>query len=305
MINMRTFDLNLLRVFEALSHDRSVSLAAAKLGMSQPALSNALNRLRIVFDDPLFVRTRRGMQPTPKAEQLALTLHEGLATIRAGLSSSAAFDPATSERRFTLLMTDVGELSFLPVVLSTLSKSAPKIDLCVRHLPVERYGELLESGGADLAIGRLQLADTLKSELIHSSPFVVLASQTNRYLTKDAEGRATLSFEDYIRAPHVEIESYGASGNPVKQALGSLGPRRRVALILPHTTVLPRLIEGTDLLATIPKVCADKLITMGAVCAVSPPFPIEQNFVYQWWHRRNDSDNGNRWLRKLFATAGV
>src|ERR1700722_8740493 len=109
MVNLRTFDLNLLRIFEAVAKDGSVSKAADTLGLSQPAVSNALNRMRRQFEDPLFVRTNKGVEPTLKAQQLATAVSQGLSTIRAGLTATTEFNPAVSKRRFTLLMTDVGE----------------------------------------------------------------------------------------------------------------------------------------------------------------------------------------------------
>jgi DNA-binding transcriptional LysR family regulator len=305
MVNLRTFDLNLIRVFEAISLDRSVSSAADKLGLSQSAVSNALNRLRRELDDPLFVRTRRGMQPTPRAQELTEIFQAAMSSIRGGLSAGSAFEPSTAERCFNLLMTDVGEILFLPVILEKLNRLAPGIDLNIMQAGIQRYEELLESGLADLAIGRIKLADTLNSELIHSSPFVVLASSSNRFLSHDGDGRPTLTFEDYLAAPHVNIEWQGHANNPLRRALGTDASRRRLALSIPHTTVLPMILERTDLMATIPKVFADKLLTNQALCTCPAPFPIEQNFVYQWWHRRNDSDPGNTWLRSLFSTAGV
>lgn len=305
MVNLRTFDLNLLRIFEAVMQDRSVSKAADKLGLSQPAVSNALNRMRRQFDDPLFVRTNSGMEPTAKAEQLAAAVAQGLTTIRAGLSSTTNFDPATSKRRFTLLMTDVGEIAFLPKVLPTLMRLSPGIDLTVAEFGIERYEELLDSGGADLAIGRLRLPDTLCSEAIHSSPYVVVMSHDNQRLTVDASGKPSISVEDYIDAPHVFVMPRGASGDPVTDALGDRAARRRIALSIPHAIALPMIIGKTDLIATIPKVCADQIVTSGALIQVPAPIFIEQTFVHQWWHRRNLNDPGHRWLRSIFATAGV
>ncbi len=303
MVNLRTFDLNLLRVFEAIFHSRSVSAAAEKLNMSQPAVSNALNRLRRDFDDPLFVRTNRGMEPTPRAEQIASYVNNGLTSIRSGLASGATFDPAVSERRFTLLMTDVGELTHLPLTLATLSKAAPNIDISVMEYGLQSYADLLESGAVDLAVGRIQLGDNFSREFIHTSPFVVLLSKQNDLLSFDKHGAPFITMKDYLRAPHILVEPRGASGDPIRKALGANAARRRCALSIPHATVLPNLIGGTQLIATIPKVCASNLLTAD-LCAVDPPFSIEPNLVYQWWHKRNTEDQGHRWLRSLIAAAG-
>lgn len=300
MVNLRTFDLNLLRVFEAIYRDGSVSRAADQLGVSQSAVSNALNRLRYQLNDPLFVRSARGMDPTPKAAQLALTLLEGMTTIRSALVESATFDPATSQRRFTLLMTDVGEITFLPTVLARLSREAPEVQLIVMEQGLERYGELLDNGTVDLAIGRISLTENLVSESIHTSPSVVLLSRDNPHLRVGANGEPILDLDGYLAAPHVIVKPRGMTGDLVDEALRGF-PRRRIALSIPHATVLPIIIENTHLLATVPQVCAIYLVANSSLITVPTPFQIEQNSVQLWWHKRNDKDPGHRWLRDIFA----
>ena len=145
-------DLNLLKVFEALFETRSVSLAADRLSLTQPAVSNALGRLRASFDDQLFVRTREGMEPTPLAMALSGPLLEGLASIRAGMALNIGFDPASSHRRFTLITTDVGEMSFVVEILRVLRREAPGIDLKVLEVGQQDYERLLDNGDADFAL---------------------------------------------------------------------------------------------------------------------------------------------------------
>ena len=305
MVNLRTFDLNLLRVFEAITESQSVSKAADKLGLSQSAVSNALDRMRRQFDDPLFIRTHRGMEPTPKAQDLAEVILTGLTTIRAGLSASGTFDPARSHRRFSLLMTDVGEMTFLPTILSRLNEQAPQIDLNVIEFGLERYEELLEAGIADLAVGQLKLPDTLCSQEFHNSDFAVVASRTNPIVQYDAEGKASIALETYLDAPHVQQAPRGASGNPVAVALGSQASRRRIALSVPHASVLPMILPQTSLIATVPKVCADLLARHGDLVVMPTPFPMDRSHVTLWWHRRNTKDPGHSWLREMFLTSGV
>lgn len=305
MVNLRTFDLNLLRVFEAVVQDRSVSKAADRLGLSQPAVSNALNRMRHHFADPLFVRTHDGMEPTPMAQQLAETVLHGLTTIRAGLNSGATFVPETSTRRFTVLMTDVGEIAFLPPALATIRATAPNVKLSIVEFGKERYEELLDSGIADLAVGLVNLADTLESQEIHASPFVVVLCRTNPRLRYRGNGEAYITIEDYLDAPHVYALARGSSGDPVSNALSALGAKRDIALALPHASVLPMIMPGTELVTTVPKVCADYFVASGALCQVELPVAITHNFVRQWWHKRNTNDPGHIWLRRLFADVGA
>ncbi len=304
MLNLRTFDLNLLRVFEAIAHDRSVSRAADKLGMSQPAVSNALNRLREQLGDPLFVRTSAGMEPTPKADLLASFINQGMTAIRAGLTSGTAFDPATSRRRFHLLLTDVGAITFLPQLLSTLDREAPGIDLTVSEFAVSNYADLLDEGLADLAIGRFELSSALRSQLIHTSRYVVMLSKDHPDLAKDPAGRPAISYESYVAAPHVVVAPPGSSGDPIGHSLGHDGGRRRVALSVPYIAILPMVMRGTRLMATVPDALAGQLAAGGDLCLCSPPFSIDDNHIHQWWHKRLDTDAGHRWIRQLCADAG-
>ena len=304
MVNVRTFDLNLLRIFEAVIQDRSVSRAADRLGLSQPAVSNALNRMRQQLDDPLFIRTHSGMEATPKAQQLADAVLLGLTTIRSGLAAGTLFDPATSKRSFNLLMTDVGQIAFLPRALATLKRTAPNVDFKVVEQGVERYGELLEAGMADLAIGRIDLADSLASQWIHEASYVVMMSRDNPRLRTAEDGRLYITMDDYLGAPHVDVRARGASGNPVVKALGDRAGELRNALSLPHTTALPIIIGDTDLIATVARPCAHAL-THPRLCYVEAPFEIDSMSISQWWHKRNTNDPGHRWLRQVFADAAA
>ncbi len=305
MVNLRTFDLNLLRVFEAVMRDRSVSKAADQLGLSQPAVSSALNRMRRQFEDPLFVRGSVGMEPTAKAMALSPVVSESLTMLRAGLSATSSFDPAISKRQFTLLMTDVGEIAFLPKVLPLLKERSPGIDLSVVEFGMERYEELLDSGAADLAVGRLKLPDTLRSQTIHLGPYVVVASASHPRIRRGTDGTLGIDLQDYLAAEHVQVMPRGATGDPVTEALGEQAGLRRIALSIPHAVALPMIIGATELIATVPKVFADYLIDGGTVRQMPTPFTIETSVVKQWWHRRNENDPGHRWLRSAFAGAGA
>lgn len=291
-------------MFEAINQDRSITRAADKLGLSQPAVSNALNRLRDLFEDPLFVRTSQGMEPTPKAELIASFFSDGLTAIRAGLASGTEFDPASSRRRFNLLMTDVGAIRFLPLVLPMVHRVAPQIDLSIAEFNVENYAQLLDDGLSDLAVGRFQLGHSLCGELIHSSSYLLLVSRDHPLLTTGSDGKPRLSYDDYIRGAHVMINARGASGEPLQPGLGGDLAKLRVALTIPHVTAVPTLIGGSRLIATLPDVIALNMADDPALCVCPLPFEMEANRIYQWWHKRNDADPGHRWLRGLFTAAG-
>jgi DNA-binding transcriptional LysR family regulator len=162
MFDPKTFDYNLLRIFDALAREKSVSGAAESLGLSQPAVSNALQRLRIQLDDPLFVRTRHGMEPTAFALALQNSVLAGLAEIRAALSQTNVFDPMRSERTFTLLMNDVGAATVLPAVFEKLMIQAPKINIRVIERDHGEYEDALDSAAADIAVGRVALSESFQ-----------------------------------------------------------------------------------------------------------------------------------------------
>lgn len=301
MTNPNAFDLNLLRVFEALVHEGSVSSAANRLGLSQPAVSNALGRLRAILGDPLFVRTRNGMEPTAFALQLRAPVQEGMAQIRAGLSQVTSFDPATSDRTFRLLMNDVGVASFLPVVMRGLAEKAPGINLKIDEMDLADYEDALDSGAAELAIGRVMLSESFRSEFILKSVYVAVLRPDHPLLLRRGRKRPILTLERYLAGKHVMVHPRGATSNPVERTLDAMRLNRRVALHVPHATSLVSVLPGTDLIATVPDGCIGFLCADGRLTWVELPIRIEPNLIYQWWHKRHEFDAGHRWLRGFIS----
>ncbi|AJE46743.1 LysR family transcriptional regulator [Celeribacter indicus] len=300
MINPNNFDLNLLRVFDALIRERSVSAAADRLCLSQPAVSNALNRLRNLLDDPLFVRTRQGMEPTPFALRMKEPVQDGLLRIRAGISQILTFDPQQSDRTFKLIMNDVGSASFLPGIMAQLMVDAPNIDIEVCEIGHSGYEDLLDSGSADLAVGRVVLSDTFRSQFLVRTQYVAILRQGHPALGEE-NGESVLTREAYATAQHVIVTPAGAPSNPVERTLASLNLDRRIALRLPHATSLVNILPATNLISTLPERCRDFLTAERGLVAVRLPIPIEPNVIQQWWHRRHDYDVGHQWFRRYVA----
>lgn len=303
MHNANTFDLNLLRVFDALVREGSVSLAANRLSLSQPAVSNALSRLRTLLGDPLFVRTRHGMEPTAFALRLCSPVQDGLAQIRAGLSQVVTFDPATSERTFTLLMNDVGAASFLPAVVQRLTKQAPRVNLDVNERDHADYEDALDSASADLAIGRVMLSDTFQSEFLLKSFYVAILRSDHPALSRKRGVRPFLTVDRYVAAQHVVVSPRGATSNPVERTFSAMRLSRRIALNVPHATSLVNILPDTDLIATVPDKCIEFLCRDRRLTWAELPVRIEPNMIYQWWHKRHDHDAGHRWLREFMSSA--
>jgi DNA-binding transcriptional LysR family regulator len=303
MYNRNTFDLNLLRIFDALVREGTVTAAADRLGLSQPAVSNALNRMRLLLGDPLFVRTRHGMEPTSFALRLCSPVQDGLAQIQSGLSQVMTFDPATSDRTFTVLMNDVGAACFLPAVTKGLLRVAPHVNLNVREFDHADYEDALDSGTADLAIGRVMLSETFRSKFLLKSSYVAVLRPDHPALTRKRGVRAFLTLDSYMAADQVAVSPRGATSNPVERAILKMHLNCRIVLNVPHATSLYNIIPGTDLIATVPDRCVEFLCRDKRLTWAELPIRIEPNMVYQWWHKRHDHDAGHCWLRDFISDA--
>lgn len=295
-MNVQDLDLNLLRVFDAVLRDRSVTAAAARLGLTQPAVSNALARLRRRFDDPLFVRGTRGMDPSPFARALAAPVHQALALIEAALAQRAGFDPGSSTRTFRFYMSDIGEVFFLPPLVERVRRAAPGVRLEAAAVPLAQIAASLASGELDLAVGFLPgLSGAVRSRRLFRDPYVCLMRAD-----RSGAGRR-LTRRQFAQASHALVSSPGSGHQVIEQALERHGLARRIALRVPHFTVVPQVLERTDLLLTIPLRIARVFEKGGRLRALRLPFPIPAADVGVHWHERFDRDPGNRWLRELLV----
>lgn len=300
LINLNTFDLNLLRVFEALGRHRSVSIAADRLGLSQPAVSNALNRLRELLDDPLFVRTRQGMEPTALATRLRQPLEQSLANIRTAIGESMSFDPATAVRTFKFLMVDVGEIIFLPPLLEMLAVEAPSINLRVLDANRQSYEDYLENGTADMVVGDVALSDTFCSHLLLESGPVALLDRAHASIEIGPDGIPAISYEQYLAAQHIAIAPRGIESR-LESNLSAEVRGRNIKLTIPHTGVLSAILPGTSLIATVPDFSAWALSQDHRLRSVPLPFAVKLQRVYLWWHKRQDADTSHRWMREALT----
>jgi DNA-binding transcriptional LysR family regulator len=300
-VNIRGLDLNLLVAFDALMRERNVTRAGQAIGLAQPSMSNALARLRKVFGDPLFVPTRQGMEPTPYAQRLAGPVREGLATLTAGLEAPSGFDPGTSTRRFTLLMSDIGEIIVLPRLAGRLKHEAPGVELAVASARRSDYRAVLESGDADLAIGHLpELTAGFLAQRLFGDHHVCMVRRDHPSIG------AKLTLADYLAADHVQVTT-SLTDAVIDQELAKKGRRRKVALRVPQYLVVAMIAMNTDLLVTVPSAVVGALPIGGRVRTLPLPFRVPAVNVRQFWHRRFDKEPGSRWLRgaiaALFANA--
>lgn len=291
--NLRAVDLNLLVVLDALLHERHLTRAAARLPMSQPAVSHALARLRSLLGDPLFHRTRGGLRPTPHALALEAPLRDVLAQVRR-LLAGAVFDPAASRRAFRLAMSDYGASVVLPPLLRRLRQDAPGIDLEISY--TSRGGMI-----AGVADGQLDLALAVFGETPAEIRRAVLFQEPFVCVTDAANPLDPLTLQAYLARPHVLVAaSQDQRSGEVDAALARIGQTRRVALRLPHWTAAPAVLAGTDLVLTVARRTVDPAPPGLAVGPV--PFQVDPLGFEMLWHERADADAGLRWLRDLLAT---
>lgn len=297
-------DLNLLRVFNALMEDGNLTRAGFRLGLSQPAMSHALSKLRKLTGDSLFVRMPGGMKPTEHAMRMAPSIREGLRLLGTALEGGVAFDAKTAERNFDILLSDIGELVYLPRLMERLRMEAPGVTVRVLSRPRETYAHAFFSGEADLAIGFLPgLAAGFYQQRLFSDSYVCLVRDEHPRI------RDQLSLAQFVEEAHVLIEP-GGSGyfnaahqtsttTLIEQFLATRGLQRRIALRVPHFMVVPDVVQSSDLIATIPSYVVQRTVARASVRILALPFDAPQFEIKQFWHERSHRDPAHRWLRSV------
>jgi DNA-binding transcriptional LysR family regulator len=297
-------DLNLLRIFDAVYRARNVSRAAEALGMSQPAVSHGVTRLRLLLGNPLFERASGGVRPTPQADHFARAVQQALQTLEAALQESAAFDPARSNRIFRFHMSDIGEGVFLPAIMRVLRTQAPGIHVETYQLPPAEIVPALDSGRVDAAFGYLpDITGTERQPLVTDRYVVLLRSRH-----PSASARATL--QTLKKLDYLVVRSHSET----LRILTSLNLQDRIRLTTAHFMVIPAIVAETDLAAVMPRNIArnfvgEALNGRGAqrYTILDPRFHVPDFVVSLHWSRRFEHDGANRWLRgvvtKLFSEA--
>lgn len=288
------FDLNLMRVFLTVLHERSVTRAAQRLNLTQPAVSYALARLREKFDDPLFARTASGMQPTPVAFALAEPIERGMNSFAEAVNLRQRFEPTSSARRFRLSMSDIGEMVFLPALMERVHVLAPRLQVEVLEIPLERLPQALKEGEVDLAIGNLA---GLGSETCHAELF------KERYTCMGRRGHPVLSAgltrSQYKRLDHILVASRASAHRLLDDVLSEAGLPRRPYLTLPHFSAAAEIVRRTDLTMTLPLRAAIWFNRDDAFQIRPLPIALPMLSVTVHWHARFESDPGTAWLRRL------
>jgi DNA-binding transcriptional LysR family regulator len=289
---MHTIDIRLLSVFDEIYKTRSVTAAAKALNLGQPAVSIALSKLRHQFEDPLFVRTSNGMDPTPFSVGLARPVREALDALDLVISHRNDFNPMLSDRTFRICMTDISQLVLLPNLWRMLRVSAPAIRIEI--FPLSNDTARMLEGEADLALGFMpQLEAGFYQQLLFRQNFVCIVGTDHPRITDH------LSLQQFEAEDHAAISSSGLAPLIIDHEIALQGIKRRIALQIPNFLGAAFVVEHTDLICTIPKRLGDVLQGRGSFRIFPVPFPLPEYAVKQHWHERNHHDQGNQWLRRV------
>ncbi|MGH8353641.1 MAG: LysR family transcriptional regulator [Pseudomonas sp.] len=292
-MNISTFDLNLLRVLDALLRECNVSRAAERLALSQPAVSNALRRLRELLDDPLLVRVGRSMQPTPRALALEAPIRAALAQIEASLSAGEAFDPARSRQRFSIALTDYVELICMPALLRRLAEQAPGISLAIQHLSPRLPAEALDKGELDLLLGRFEAIPPRFARRHWMSETLQLAARRGHPLLGHAP-----DLETFLRLRHLWVHG-GQTKGMVDQWLLEQGLAREILYTTPNYLQAAHIAASTDLVAVLPRQLARHFAALLPLQLYDLPFALGPFHLELVYAAQRERDAALHWLLGL------
>ena len=291
-MELHELDLNLLVVFNQLLIERRVSKVADNLGVSQPAVSNSLAKMRKLFADDLFLRTPNGMEPTPYADQLAESVSYALAMIHSGVNQRSSFEPASTKRGFTIGMTDIGEIYFLPTLVERIRRDAPEVTLSTVRNAAINLRDDLEAGKVDMALGLLpQLKAGFFQRRLFSQSYVCLMRRGHKLDKKK------MTVAEFSGAEHLVVISAGTGHGKVDDLLRRSGVERHVRLTVPHYVSVGHILQGSDMLATVPERLADRLLEPFGLVKTPHPAKLPDVAINAFWHAKYHRSPANRWLR--------
>jgi len=297
-MNLRSVDLNLLVALDALLSELHVTRAADRIGLSQPAMSNALSRLRHIFKDELLVRTAAGMQPTPRALELAEPTRQVIRQIERVFETDTGFDPGQSNRTFTIRLSDLLELLLLPSLLEGVGQEAPHVAFDVVHLAPARTIEALEKDEIDLAVSMgLEHSGSIRSHVLFPDRMVCVMRKSHPLACEE------MTLENFLGCRHMKISLSPTDLRFVDDVLAREQLRRGVALNVPHWMIVPHVLERTNFVAVMPGRLA---AAIGGEILIAQELPFA-SALFNWtlyWHRRHEGNPANRWLRAHLSRVG-
>jgi len=288
-------DLNLLLTLEALLAEQNVTKAAARLHLSQPAVSAQLNRLRDMFDDPLLIPARRGMTPTAKALELIIPVRESLEKLRQTLQSHKDFYPQRAELTVNIACTDYTQAAIVMPLVLALRQQAPGVRIAACHYNPAQFEQQLASGELDIAIASHDAAKShLRSCHLFDETYVLIGRRDHPALQEN------LSIEEFVQLEHVIVSPSGGSfTTPIDDALATFGHKRNVVMSAATFLFVPQIVSVSDLVALVPR----RLLQVKSelLSVIELPWLAEQFDVNLVWHERSHGHAGHRWVRELIA----
>ena len=290
-MKIKDTDLNLFIAFDVIYTEKNLTKSGQVLGITQPAVSNALARLRDLFNDELFIRTSRGMIPTPVANQLIGDIRNALSLIQNTISVSEKFDPSTANMTFKISIGDTSEYRLLPLLIKELAKIAPKVKVETYLTARKDAPRELASGAIDFSIDPpLQSDQHLKHEKIYQEDYVMIVRKDHPILKKQK-----ITIEDYLDLSHIHISNRKTGMGHVDMTLYKLGLSRDIYLRAQHFLVAPYIVEQSDMAITTTKGFAvDRNLAWREL-----PFDIDPLVLHLYWHENNDNESSSKWMRDL------
>lgn len=299
---MNTPDLNFLYVVQALFEEKSVSRAAERLGLTQPAVSHALSRLRVNFQDDLFVRAGSVMAPTPTGERIAQGAIATLALIQREIWDVKAFDAQTTARTFSVCLSDMGMIVLLPKLLGAMRAHAPHATLKPIQVPSLELASALQDGAIDLAIGYLgKMGDNLYQQTLFRRSLVGIV-RAGKLKGKSVRGQPMkMSFEQFVDSEHVLAGTLSLTNQLLDEELRHQGERLKVGVSVPYLLTVPGLVATSDYIACVPSELAELFAQLADIRMFEMPVKLPDLTVKQFWHARFHNDAAHRWFRSLVA----
>jgi len=292
---MNVPDLNFLYVVQALFEEKTVSRAADRLGLTQPAVSHALARLRAIFQDDLFVRAGAVMAPTPTGERIALGAIRALAVIQQDIWDAKAFDALTTTRTFSVCLSDMGMIVLLPRLLGALRERAPHATLKPIQVPSLELASALQDGALDLAIGYLgKMGDNLYQQALFRRSLVGIVRNGKRK-------KKPMTLEQFIDCKHVLAGTLALTNQLLQEELLKHGARLMVGVEVPYLLTVPSLVATSDFIACVPSELAELFSRLADITMFELPVRLPDLTVKQFWHARYHNDTAHRWFRSLVA----
>ncbi len=289
-IHLNNIDLNLLLVFRRIYIRQNLTLAAEDLGRTQSALSHALERLRHLFNDPLFVRTSKKMKPTKRAEDLATPIQEALSSINNVFLPPNQFSSENLKRTFTISISDYCQVVVLPRLMNYLHKNAPGVDIEILSPSGSELQKNLESGMPDLIIGNKDLGSGIMQQGLFEDEFVCMVNNNHDL------SRGIRTIGDFTNYSHILFTTKGKGDRLIEQTLKKKGIQRKVAMRIPNVLVIPMIIQTSPYIVTLPLKLAESL-DIGWVKILKPPLKLPKLPIYQYWHTASHNDPAHSWFR--------